>query len=517
MFLFVCSAHSHTPNKQLALRLFSRESIEAVKTIRSILQDVHAEHGVVDVFKNGRYKKYDILFAVLALNRLQTAARMYEERQQQRQPQQEEIRPDNPEDCQLLHDLAHYAVYANAVYGWKMDLLALRWRRLHLMGGGDVPALLRRTRLEPEDVVRAEWETSRTTHRPAYLIVRDHAERSIVLAIRGTWSPHDLLTDLCCLPRDFDSPHDTAAGSGSNNNASSSRHSKNCSNSSSSGSGGGVHPFSSIFDFKRLRRRRQQQQQRRSGHHGMLQAARAVQRDVQDILEAELLERHPDYNLVLVGHSLGGGVAALLGTLLEDTFPPERLRVYLYGAPCVAPRTAQLHPNIVSVVTDGDPFSRLSLGHVADVSVALDILCQDAMLRHDILFRTSSADLSDDDLQWCFDAMQVLRSKMTAEKLFPPGRILLLTPASAAALPPLWSKPPWMATMMNGDDSKSQNDDNSENNNNSRLLRPSLREVPAEHFRDPQPIGPLMVDLSRHIPTLYEDTLRALADDLQDE
>ena len=355
--------------------------------------------------------------------------------------------------------MAHYAVYANAVYGWKMDLLALRWRRLPFLGGGggDVPALLRRTRLEAQDVVRAEWETSRTTHRPAYLVVRDHAERSIVLAIRGTWSPHDLLTDLCCLPRDFDSPHDAGSGSGGNNGALASHHRKNRSRSSSSS-----HPFSSVFDFKRLRRRRRQQQQRRSGHHGMLQAARAVQRDVQDILEEELLERHPDYNLVLVGHSLGGGVAALLGTLLEDTFPPDRLRVYLYGAPCVAPRTAQLHPNIVSVVTDGDPFSRLSLGHVADVSVALDILCQDAMLRHDILFRTSSAELSDEDLQWCFDAMQVLRSQMTAEKLFPPGHILLLTPASAAAVPSLLAKPPWMATMVNGDDSKSQNDDDNE-------------------------------------------------------
>jgi len=237
---------------------------------------------------------------------------------------------------------------------------------------------------------------------------------------------------------------------------------------------------------------------------GLLEAAKALQRDVTDILQREM-DQHPDYTLTLTGHSMGGGVAALLGSLLEAQFrrtnnhdKNNRLRVYLYGAPCVAPKHVQLRANIVSVVTDGDPFCRLSLGHVADASKALDALCQDHMLRHDILLRTNQqpTDMSREDLEWCHDTMESLRgrasnavskpsnepssssSSMMNNKLYPPGRILLLTEAAAV-----------------GDDQQPQ--------------RPSLRQVPTDYFRD-LVVGPRMLDLSRHIPSRYEKTLRLL-------
>lgn len=435
---------------QLAMRLFSRESVEAVKTIRSILQNFHNEHGVVDIFHRG-YKTHDIIFSVYALSRLQSAAMVYEQQQQRRR---EESSPafdsqNDPADRQLLQDLAHYVVYANAVYGWKMDL-ALRLR-LHV--GGDIQALLRRTGVQPEDVVVAEWESR--THRPAYFVVRDHRKRSIVLAVRGTWSPHDLLTDLCCLPQDFE-----------------------CESMPRSNTTTAARKLSAVFS-------KPARADRRCGHHGMLEAAKAVHSDVNDTLRREMND-HPDYALVLVGHSLGAGVAALLSCLLEQQFPD--LRVFLYGAPCAVPAGARLHDNIVSVISEGDPFCRLSLGHVADISHALALLCEDPMLRHDILLRTSQQDMAETDLEWCYHEMQTLRSKMTAEKLFPPGRILLLTPATASLLQP--RKSPLSAD--GGDE------------------LPSLRHVPMDHFRD-LVIGPRMLDLSKHIPSLYEKNLRVLA------
>jgi len=162
-------------------RLFSRESIDAAQTIRSIRNGFHNEHGVVDVFGRG-YPKRDILCAVYALNRLQNAVLVLRQEQEQEQQQQNSsVVAATTLDRQLLRDLAYYVVYANAAYGWKMDLLALRWR-FHV--GGDVQALLRRTGLRAQDVVVAEWESQ--THRPAYLLVRDHAQRSLVLAVRGT-------------------------------------------------------------------------------------------------------------------------------------------------------------------------------------------------------------------------------------------------------------------------------------------------------------------------------------------
>jgi hypothetical protein len=83
------------------------------------------------------------------------------------------------------------------------------------------------------------------------------------------------------------------------------------------------------------------------------------------------------------------------------------------------------------------------------------------------------------DLEWCSKILQTLRERMTAEKLFPPGRILLLAKPSA-----------------------DQEDE---------FLLPRLLHVPADQFRD-LAISPRMFDLTRHVPSLYESTLKGILD-----
>jgi hypothetical protein len=399
----------------------SKESATAIKQIRKILTNVEA-HGVVDPF-NSKH----IWGAVYALSRLQRAAIWHDHLHQQSLP---EI-----QDRKLLEDLAHYAVYANVAYGWKMDL-AFR-RRLHL--GGDLQALLRRTGIPLEDVIAAEWESR--THRPGYFIVRDQTKMKIVLCVRGTWTPHDLLTDLCCTAEDFDPPPKGLATS------------------------------NVLSDLVRSPK----QSKRLRAHHGMLEAARALLLGAAPILEKEL-ESNPSYGLVLVGHSMGGGVASLLGTLLENTVP--NLVVYVYGAPCVA--TIDTMPTgdakITSIINEGDPFCCLSLGHVADLSVALSLLCEDSELRTNILMHTAGRidEMDYCDLEWCSKTLQTLLGRMTAEKLFPPGRILFLAKPSTG-------------------------------------LPPRLLHVPAEQFQY-LAISPRMFDLTRHVPSLYESTLQAILD-----
>jgi hypothetical protein len=396
----------------------SKESATAIKKIRTILTNVE-EHGVVDSFK--KYPNQDVWASVYALSKLQRAAIFHDRLYQQSFPV--------AQDRKLLEDLAYYVVYANVAYGWKMDL-AFR-RRLHL--GGDLQALLRRTGTLEEDVIAAEWESR--THRPGYFIVRDQSKQKIVLCVRGTWTPHDILTDLGCTAEDFEVRSPT----------------KYLWNTSS----------------KRLR-----------AHHGMLESARALLRVVEPILEKEL-ESNPNFSLVLVGHSMGGGVAALLGTLLESTFP--KLVVYAYGAPCVAPIDTRPtgDANIISIINEGDPFCCLSLGHVADLSVGLSHLCEDSELRTDILIHTEGRidEMDRCDLEWCSKTLQTLRLRMTAEKLFPPGRILLLA--------------------------KSSHDQEDE------FLLPRLLHVPADQFRD-LAISPRMFDLTRHVPSLYESSLNGI-------
>lgn len=291
----------------------------------------------------------------------------------------------------LLADLAHYAIFANAAYGWKMGLLG---GKLHL---GDLKTLLRRTGIEAKDVIETSWKAK--THLPAYFLVRDVHKKKIVLCIRGTLSPKDILTDLCCTAEDFLS-HEEEQEAGQS------------------------YSETTRSEFKAKYRAR--------AHQGMVNAARGVANMTHELIRAEL-ESNPEYNLVLVGHSLGGGVASILGTFWRDTFPG--LNVYAYGCPCVAPLNAYptIDESIISVVGEGDPFSCLSLGHLADVSTALSILCKDVELRNQILNRTTESgndEMTDNDMIWCKSTLDSLTQQspsegnMTTEKFYPPGRVL---------------------------------------------------------------------------------------------
>ena len=255
----------------------------------------------------------------------------------------------------------------------------------------------------------------------AYFIVRDQKQKKIVLCIRGTLSARDVLTDLCCNSEDFET------------------------------GGDGLH----------------------RAHSGMLASARGVAESTKDIIAKELAA-HPDYSLVLVGHSLGGGVAAVLGTLWEKDF--EGLCVYGFGTPCVGPIAAKpaSNQNVVSVVGQGDPFSCLSLGHVAAVTNSIAQLCEDAQLRSLVLIRTDGPleEMDDFDLEWCFETMKELRSKFHGEKLYPPGRILYLSEEDIEEGVGL-----------------------------------SLREVPHTLFQDLR-LQARMLDISRHVPSVYEKLLQ---------
>ena len=267
--------------------------------------------------------------------------------------------------------------------------------------------------------IDSDWESK--THRPAYFIVRDRKHKKVVLAIRGTLSARDVLTDLCASAENFE------AGCEGQHRA----------------------------------------------HHGMLEAAKRVANATGEAVSAEL-DANPDYSLVLVGHSLGGGVAAVLGTLWESKYPD--LVVYGYGAPCVGPLDARptTCANIVSVLGDGDPFSCLSLGHIADLSKALALLCEDDELRSLIRIRTDgTVDKMDiQDLRWCADTMQRLRESLTGELMYPPGRTLFIKRGTDKSV--------------------------------------SLQDVSRSKFTDLR-LHSRMLDVSRHVPSLYESLLHDAA------
>lgn len=303
-------------------------------------------------------------------------------------------------------------------------------------------------------MVYAEWRSA--THRPAFFIVRDVNRKNIVLSIRGTLNAKDILTDLCATAEGFDAEAP-------------------CKDSKDTRNPGKISLFARIFGGKTPKISNANCTSFRA-HHGMIQGAREISEIAQKIVVKEL-ESHPDYTLVLVGHSLGAGTAAVLGAMWNDVFP--NLVVYGYGCPCVFPLAAdaRFRSSIISIVGMHDPFSTLSLGHLADISVALAQLCEDEDLRKaaDDRCAIKAQDMSKDDLSWAFNAMNALRENMISEKLYPPGRILLISGPS-----------------QNGNDGKVQ-----------------IQEVQQERFKEIM-LHPRLLDISMHVPNRYEDELRVL-------
>ena len=144
----------------MATRLVKSDTIAAVRTIQTILESVD-DHGVIDVFK--KYPMQDSIASIYALSRLQAATEFF----YRSQPGSKSGGSNTPaaeafpilDDEALLEELNHYAPYASATYGWKLDLATAG--RLHR---GDLHALTRITQIRSEDVVMVEWESR--PHRP---------------------------------------------------------------------------------------------------------------------------------------------------------------------------------------------------------------------------------------------------------------------------------------------------------------------------------------------------------------
>jgi len=152
---------------------------------------------------------------------------------------------------------------------------------------------------------------------PSFFIAVDHDKQSVVVCIRGTLSLEDLITDL---------------------NAEAE-----------------VLPLNpSLPDWL--------------GHRGMIDAAQFVQRE---LFNRHLLRRAffhsidrgtASYKLVLVGHSLGAGTAAILSILLHNLYP--KLHCYAFAPPggLLSPPAVDFsRPFITSIVVGKDVVPRLGL------------------------------------------------------------------------------------------------------------------------------------------------------------
>ncbi|CAK8574434.1 unnamed protein product [Lathyrus sativus] len=232
---------------------------------------------------------------------------------------------------------------------------------------GHASAFLKYTNLPPEALRHGRVNQAKCE--AAYFIVVLHHLQTVLITIRGTETPEDLITDGLC--KECTLSADDLSGLINSNYIHHETH-KN---------------VTSTFPHY--------------GHSGIVEAAREVYMQIEgnpgehDTESYGLLSKLLGfgcecfgYNVRIVGHSLGGAIAALLGIKLYNRYP--NLHVYSYGPlPCVDLVVANACSSFITSIIYGNEFSsRLSIGSMMRLrAAAITLLAQDPKADSAMIFR----------------------------------------------------------------------------------------------------------------------------------
>ncbi|XP_028409100.1 sn1-specific diacylglycerol lipase alpha-like isoform X2 [Dendronephthya gigantea] len=257
---------------------------------------------------------------------------------------------ESREECRLFEDVVHYAHYAVGAYGWPVYLLTdLKCACCSLASTMRCCYSCRKQEAKfgpvlEDNCCQCNFSAVKQTLSdffedvqiiytsfvdelyvsPFYVAV-DHAKKSVIISIRGTLSLQNILTDLIVEPEKIP-----------------------CSRS---------HMYDEWY-----------------AHKGMLRTALSVKNvlETKGIL-TEAFDKCPpnernNYQLIIVGHSLGAGAAAVLSILLKEKYP--NLFCYAYsppGATLSSDATKYAEDFILSVVIGKDMIARMSLNNLKDL------------------------------------------------------------------------------------------------------------------------------------------------------
>ncbi|XP_070811129.1 diacylglycerol lipase-beta [Pituophis catenifer annectens] len=249
------------------------------------------------------------------------------------------IQPPSPpagNDLEVeLENAAHYMKFAVAAYGWPYYVLANPFTGLcKLRGfccrnssaqteiiGSDYlnmhfGSIMQMTGLQNRDFIHISFHNK--IFEIPFFVALDHQKEAVVVAVRGTLSCEDVLTDL----------------------------SADCESLT----------LEDVLDNGLV-------------HKGITQAANYIYRRlINDGILNQALSIAPEYKLVVAGHSLGGGIASILAIMLRNSYP--NMRCYAFSPPggllskSLADYTKQF---IVSVIVGKDIVPRLSMLNLEDL------------------------------------------------------------------------------------------------------------------------------------------------------
>ncbi|NXX22666.1 DGLB lipase, partial [Podargus strigoides] len=234
-----------------------------------------------------------------------------------------------------LENAAHYMQFAAAAYGWPYYIYTNPFTALCKLSGdccrsrptdADITgsdrrnfhfgSILKMTGLQYRDFIHISFHNK--IYEIPFFVALDHKKEAIVVAVRGTLSFEDILTDLSADCEDL--------------------------------------TLEDVLENGFV-------------HKGITQAANYIyQKLINDGILNQAFTIAPEYKLVIVGHSLGGGTASILAIMLRNSFPT--LRCYAFSPPggllskSLADYTKHF---IVSVIVGKDLVARLSMPNMEDL------------------------------------------------------------------------------------------------------------------------------------------------------
>ncbi|PRP80559.1 hypothetical protein PROFUN_11872 [Planoprotostelium fungivorum] len=235
---------------------------------------------------------------------------------------------------------------------------------------------------------------------PRFFVVTDHQSREVVLVLRGTLSISDVAIDLTCREAFIDIP--------------------------------ATSNYNEPTQYK--------------VHGGMLEVARSMGGKSGFVTNAvaQAMRRNPLYDVSIVGHSLGAGLASVLTFMWADLesgltrrdcgLPHSRkLRAWAFAPPCIAEgelcrRASKV---LTSIVFSWDAVSRLSLGSITDLRSLGARITHGGEELSDLGKRVLSyqsgrhngdPQKKKEEYDWLLGARSTLESNLEGCSLYPAGR-----------------------------------------------------------------------------------------------
>jgi len=346
--------------------VFSRENLEMLEKINLLADATFQEVRHISNFKSMRY--------LTAWTIIQKLDRKVRGRQAElEKAQADELRDGlNVATLKIAQaELMYYALFAHGTYGDVMNYVYSGRNYNKLLAFVDyTKEFIAYTKILAEDLLYSFWDA--TPYRPAYCIAHNRYRREIVLCMRGSNNWADFATDLdfhylkfkimkendtkeMYLKFEFDEHTQLVYKDriGENTKYFNFQEGNEAFN----------HPENTL----------------ESGfaHAGMLVSAISAFKEITPKLE-EIFSRpeYEDFDLVIAGHSLGGGMATLMAFLYlvhplkaMKGDPKDKIRAYSYGGASVLSKDFDLYLKhvVTSVVFGNDIVPRLSYGSIKDL------------------------------------------------------------------------------------------------------------------------------------------------------